>query len=212
MLLPRKHTNRYSDLDAIVWWCRWLQTVPIEQWSDEVRADFHSLIGADPEEWYAPDDRIDLWLGDGIGNMPELHNDGDPVLPEHLVIRINVTETNENILDWIQYELLEDHREKIGFRRTAGHPEFTQWRAKWKFSRRPDNNLMAIYWDVWNADKKLPRWKVAEQIGAKHGIASESRKMDDGPDRRKALGDVVTRYLKAIDKLRAGVAQGVFPA
>lgn len=97
-----------------------------------------------------------------------------------------------------------------------GRPAFVARPAKYRLASKPDVKALRTTLNVWNAIQAAPKdeplWKTALGLISELGIAQRWRNTEDGPDKRKELGSIMSRYRKRAEDLIEGVAHGIFPA
>jgi len=196
--------GQHNEWTAIIWWCRYLQTVPVEAWSSDMQTDFATLPGSDAAKWAEANRH--LWSGRKGPLMPR---PGSSVrAPTHLALVIDVEAADDDIAKRVQF-YVDQLREELGIVRAAGRPKWNQRQGKWKLARRPNNEYLSLCFDAWtlNGATDKPMWQKMKLLAKNHPVAKNALLDDD----RKQLQLVFSRYLKAAEKLRTGVAEGVFP-
>lgn len=208
-------------------WIKFLKLVPVDQWSQQVKKDF---AGAENDKVSAEDFYKKRAMYLFVGPSKELlvtH-----LLPgdtwdesKNLALLINPEQPNEKIMEEVKnYVWLckKEHKK--------GRPKFEPENARYPFCAPPDVSALEITLHIHNlrekdlkdledlkVEKTKPLWELLVETQQEFPIMSKQKlHKGDAPDtqvsQKKALSVVASRYLARAERIKAGVANGIFPA
>lgn len=185
-----------------------MKLTPIEQWSAEVREDFESCLGVDTKQWLI-DNYIPLFNGPIASRVRPKVIDAEGAW---LTVKIDVRTVDKLIYERLGL-LIEMQREEISHEQGKGRSKHDPRQAKYRFASRPD----VVAWEIGlhalrlsRTVPKSPLWQIGLALASEYPIAQGLRKQADGPDRRKELASLASRYIKSAKATCAAVASGVY--
>lgn len=194
-------------------WIKFLRRVPVDQWSAQVRKDFD---GADemPVEDFYKDRGMYLFAGPSDELVVAQLLPGDTWdQNRHIALLINPAQPDEVLLELVQRHIWLNRRE---FKK--GRPKFVPGDARYPFCRAPDVNALEITLYLDELKEKhpdWPNWRLLSEAQNHFPVLPRQKLEDDDRDevaKKKVLNATASRYLARAARIKAGVANGVFPA
>lgn len=222
-------------IQAYQLWYEYLKETNPDTWSDEVRKDFGGVLEASSfEEWFSVETRMTLfpvyglkhenlpvrplsgtkdetWICDWLHRMDHLDDEADD--PSNFtVLVINLDYPRAFLMEKIERQLIRKQPKKI-----TGRPEWKAPLSKYTFACRPDISSLEIALAAYRLKKSaIPNWQIGNELTKAFPILQEQRiRGDKDPSitaKKKVLESAVSRYLKAAERVLAGVVKGIFPA
>ena len=144
------------------------------------------------------------------------HEDAARIKDAQVTVKINLHAPDQEITDGV---LAYVRAYRIGMEiegKGRGRPKFEPKPAKYKLASKPDVKALRTTLTVWKAlraneysDKA--QWEIAVELINKGVIAPQWKGVEDGPDKRKELSTIMSRYKARAEQLIEGVCEGVFP-
>jgi hypothetical protein len=191
----------------LVLWVKSLKMVPVEQWAPEVRVDFESCLGVEAEEWLKT--HYYLWNGPVPSRTRPRQIDAEGSL---ITVRIDVTAPDKLIHERIQ-SLIDLQREEIQFTAGKGRQPYQPRQGKYRFAARPDTEAWEVALKALELRTKFPNeplWGIGLKVTKEYSVGAKLKVQEDGPDRRKELASMASRYIKRAKQICADIASGTY--
>jgi hypothetical protein len=210
-----------SDLEPYRLWLEYLRVVPIDRWSEQVRADFEGCFAAPSiDQWiFEANYERGLFYDSGavVPSVVETDQAGEYKAGQQIALTINITAADDDITSGV-LAYVNLHREAVGWSKQKGRPPFTPEPAKYQLASRPDvealSTTLAAYQLIKaneSGAKPEALWELAITLQKTHDIGYRWKNASDGADKRSALSNIMSRYRVRAEQLLDGVARGVFP-
>lgn len=200
-------------------WIKFLKLVPVDMWSEQVQKDFAGADTMSTEDFYK-DRSMYLFVGPSKDLLVTHLLPGDTWdETKHLALLINPEKPNEKIMEEVKYYVWLSKKEH-----KRGRPKFEPENARYPFCAPPDVNALEITLYIYNLrqndlrnEKTKPLWELLVETQKVFPIMSKQKLLKGDAantqvSQKKALSVVASRYLARAERIKAGVANGIFPA
>lgn len=201
------------SVDAQHLWIRFLKRVPVEQWSDQVQKDFEGADKMSAED-FCKEHVMHLFSGPSKNLVVTQLTPGDTWdETQHIALLIDPEQPDDVLMDLVQ-RYIWIHRKEF----KKGRPKFEPENARYPFCRPPDVNALEITLYIDELKEKhpdWPHWQLVTETQKHFPILPNQKLIENDPDRvakKKVLNATASRYLARAERIKAGVANGIFPA
>lgn len=212
-------------------WIDFLKLVPVEKWSEQVQKDFEGADRMSTEDFLQA--RFNPLFDETLGDLcayaeavVEVHPGDTWDQSNHLALVIELGHPHADVMALVEEKLRIARKELT----SIGRPKFRPPRCDYPFCAPPDVNALEITLHIHNLRKKdlkdledlkiektKPLWELMVETQKEFPIMSKQKlHKGDAPKKqvsqKKALSVVASRYLERAERIKAGVANGIFPA
>lgn len=204
-----------NTIDAWYYWIEFLKLVKVDKWSPQVKKDFE---GADkiPTVDFVVDRMEYLFsISDFVAKPLRVGETWDE--SSHIALLIDPNASENLITEWVMEYVLMARKDEPP---KKGRQKFVPEKCRYPFCCEPNAEALKLllYIDKIKRDNPdLNSWQLMTEVQKVEPILlNQKLKSDDTPAERvakkKSLSVVGSRYLARIERIKAGVAEGIFPA